>query len=158
MKKSDKITMKNICMFVSAAMLVVLFGGCKKTVDEMPVVTNVSVSDCHTATDQLAVKEFTTDSVVVSWPDDNEPMSVTHYNMVLDCGEPHITTRVERAGQVVTVVEEEGEQGLTDCICLYDNSFELSSLPSRPFTLVVKVESSYCGHLEARTVYEHLFE
>ena len=100
---------------------------------------------------------MSTDSIVVLWPGIGNPMLVTHYNMGLDCGEPNITTSVETNGNTVTVVEHVGEQGLTDCICLYDNSFQINNLPPQPFTLIIKVESIFCGTPELTTVYEHTF-
>ena len=77
---------------------------------------------------------------------------------MLDCGEPQITTTVETDGNIVTVVEHVGEQGLTNCICLYDNSFQINNLPARPFTLILKIESLICGNPESATVYERTFE
>jgi len=152
-----KTHVKRNCL-IAAVILSASLWSCEETGTDIPVVTPLGTSECHTATDMLSVKEFATDSLAISWPDEEGPMTVTHYNMILDCGEPHITTRVERAGQVVTVVEEVGEQGLTNCICLYDNSFQIDLLPERPFTLVVQVESLYCGNAETHTVYEHTFE
>ena len=72
----------------------------------------------------------------------------------LDCGEQNITTTVEIEGNVVTVVEHVGEQGLTDCICLYDNSFTINNLPQGEFTLRIKVESLYAGTPHQTTVFE----
>ena len=152
------ITMKQTQILAAATIIFALLWACEKSNTEPPFISNVSVSGCHTSTDKLAAKDMSTDSIVVSWPADNEPMQVAHYNMTLDCGEPNITTTVEVDGNTMTVVEHVGEQGLTNCICLYDNSFQINSLPSRPFTLVIKVESLICGIPALATVYEKTFE
>ena len=150
--------MKSI-KFLAAVALVATLWACedKPHLDETPVISNAFVSDCHSHTDKLAAKDMSPDSVVVSWPDDNSPMQVTHYNMMLDCGGANITTTIERTGDVVTVIEHVGEQGLTNCICFYDSSFQINSLPPRPFTLVIKIESLICGIPSQATVYQQAF-
>ena len=149
--------MKQTRLLVAATIIFALLWACEKSNTEPPFISNVSVSGCHTSTDKLAAKDMSTDSIVVLWPGIGNPMQVTHHNMGLDCGEPHITTTVETNGNTVTVVEHVGEQGLTDCICLYDNSFQINNLPPQPFTLIIKVESIFCGTPELTTVYEHTF-
>ncbi|MBO4306945.1 MAG: hypothetical protein J5848_01370 [Bacteroidales bacterium] len=150
--------MKYIRILAAATIIIALLWACEKDNTGTPSISNTSVSDCHTNTDKLAVKDMSTDSIVVSWTGDNNPMQIVHYNMVLDCGEPNIITTVETNGNTVTVIEHVGEQGLTNCICLYDNSFHINNLPSRPFTLVIKVESLICGNPVLATVYEKFFE
>ncbi len=149
--------MKNIRLLAAATIIIAMLWACEKDEPRTPFISNINTSDCHTDTDRLAAKDMSTDSIVVSWPGDGHPMQVAHYNIVLDCGEQHITTTVETSGNVVTVTEHVGEQGLTNCICLYNNSFQINDLPSRPFTLVVKVESLFCGSPESTIVYEHTF-
>lgn len=148
--------MKNTLLLASA-IIVIMFGACRKDNSSTPTISNVKVSDCHTNTDKLAAKSMNTDSIVVSCAGDNTPMQVAHYNMMLDCGKPEINTTIEVNGNIVTVVEHVGEQGITNCIYLYDNSFQINSLPSRPFTLVIKIESLICGTPEYATLYEQLF-
>ena len=135
---------------------------------ENPVLTSVTTSGCHTYTDALAAKDINTDSVAVAFSPDEGQMSVTHYNMPLDCGSgEHIVTTIditypastrhpsqEGTGSTITVTEDVGEQGRTNCVCLYDNSFQIAYLPPRPFTLVVKVKAGS----EQKTVYQQLFE
>lgn len=150
--------MKQTRILAAATIIIALLWACEKSHTATPTISNTNVSDCHTSTDKLAAKDMSADSIVVSWPSDNAPMLVTHYNMPLDCGENHnITTTIEMTGNVVTVTEHVGEQGLTDCICLYDNSFQINDLPSHPFTLVIIVESIFCGNPESVTVYEQAF-
>lgn len=149
--------MKKTVIMAAATIIIALLWACEKNESETPFVSDINTSGCHTSTDKLAVKDMSTDSIVVFWPGTGNPMQVTHYNMVLDCGEPHITTTVETNGNTVTVVEHVGEQGLTDCICLYDNSFQINNLPPQPFTLIIKVESIFCGTPELTTIYEHTF-
>ena len=126
---------------------------------ENPVLTSVTTSGCHTYTDALAAKDINTDSVVVAFSPDEGQMSVTHYNMPLDCGSgERIATTIERVGDTITVTENVGEQGRVNCVCLYDNSFQIMYLPPRPFTLVVKIESVYYGTTEQTIVYQQTFE
>jgi hypothetical protein len=77
----------------------------------------------------------------------------------LDCGSDNrIVTTVEMAGDVVTVTEHVGEQGMTDCFCFYDNTFQIDNLPRTPFTLVVQVESVFMDNLpETAIVYQQQF-
>ena len=135
------------------------FGDGDRGYRDNPQLTNVATSDCHTFTDILAAKDMNTDSVVVSFSLDNSVMSVTHYNMVLDCGSgEHIATTIERVGDTITVTENVGEQGLTNCVCLYDNSFQIMHLPPRPFTLVVKIVADCFGTTGQTIVYQQTFE
>ena len=148
-----------------AMICVTLLNGCTDYGDgdrgypDKPQLTNVATSDCHTFTDALATKDMNTDSVVVSSIPYNYTMSVTHYNMPLDCGSgERIVTTIERVGDTITVIENVGEQGRTNCVCLYDNSFQIQYLPPRPFTLVIKIVSDYFGTTEQTTIYQHTFE
>jgi hypothetical protein len=51
-----------------------------------------------------------------------------------------------------------GEQGMTDCFCFYDNTFQIDNLPRTPFTLVVQVESVFMDNLpETAIVYQQQF-
>ena len=150
--------MKHLRILAASTIIIAMLWACEKDNPEIPYISNVNVSGCHTNTDKLAAKDMNTDSIVVSWPGDGNPMQVAHYNMTLDCGEPIIITTMEMTGNVVTVVEHVGEQGITNCICLYDNSFQINSLPFSPFTLVIKVESLICGAPHLATVYQQTFE
>ena len=144
---------------------VTLLNGCTDYGDgdrdypDEPLLTDVVTSDCHTFTDILAAKDMNTDSVVVSFSLDNSVMSVTHYNMPLDCGSgERIVTTIERVGDTITVTENVGEQGRVNCVCLYDNSFQIQYLPPRPFTLVIKIVADCFGTTEQTTIYQHSFE
>lgn len=151
--------MKQTRLLAAATIIVAMLWACEKenntsrTISE-PFISDIHTSDCHTNTDKLAAKDMTTDSIVYSWASDGNSLQVTHYNMMLDCGEQNITTTVETEGNVVTVVEHVGEQGLTNCICLYDNSFTINDLPQGEFTLRIKVESIYAGTPHQTTVFE----
>lgn len=146
--------MKSIRLLAAVAIITLMWSCTKEK--QTPEIVNAVTSDCHTSTDVLAAKEINTDSVVVSWVG-NDQLQVRHYNMMLDCGGANIVTTVEISEDVVTVVEHVGEQGITDCICLYDNSFLIDNLPKHHFTLVIKVESLISGHPEQNTVYVHDF-
>ena len=64
----------------------------------------------------------------------------------------------EGTGDTITVTENVGEQGRVNCVCLYDNSFQIQYLPPRPFTLVIKIVSSCFGTTGQSTIYQHTFE
>lgn len=144
---------------VTAGVVAAAFWGCEKQNAIHPEISNVSVSDCHFPDPEKFSKSSDVDSIVVSWPSEGGPMTVTHYNMNLDCGSgEHIVTTVEMAGDVVTVTEHVGEQGLTNCFCFYDNTVTITHLPQRPFTLVVQVESLFMGNVpETTVVYQQQF-
>ena len=74
--------MKGIKILAFVAIITALWA-CNKEPQtaQQPVISNASVSDCHTSTDLLAAKDMNTDSVVVSWVG-NGMMQVTHYNMM----------------------------------------------------------------------------
>ena len=156
------LNMKKVFLQTLAIILATtLLNGCEDYGDrdrdypDNPRLTDVVTSDCHTFTDIIAAKDMNTDSVVVSYIPHNNTRSVTHYNMPLDCGSgEHIVTTIERMGDTITVTEDVGEQGRTNCVCLYDNSFQIEYLPPRPFTLVVKVKAGS----EQRIVYQQIFE
>jgi len=170
--------MKKVILPTLAIVLIgiTLLQGCHKEacpggdpLPENPVLWAVTTSGCNTYTDALAAKDMNTDSIVVSLSLDNGMMSVTHYNMVLDCGSgDNIATTIqtypatshssqEEVGDTIIVTENVGEQGRTNCICLYDHSFEIHNLPQRPFTLVIKEECYYLGNIQQRIVYQHTF-
>ena len=146
--------MKKTRLLATATIIVAMLWACEKDSTTSPSISNIRTSDCHTNTDLLAAKDMTTDSIAYSWVSDGNSLQVTHYNMMLDCGEQNITTTVKAEGNVVTVVEHVGEQGLTNCICLYDNSFTINNLPQGEFTLRINVESIYAGTPHQTTVFE----
>ena len=133
---------------------------CMKEVMERPHsdthLANINTSDCIMHTDMLAAKDLALDSISVTLT--NGSLSVTHYNMMLDCsGGNNIVTSMEMLGDTITVIENVGEQGLTDCLCLYNNSFQIVDPPSGLFTLVIKEVYSYLGNTNQRIVYQHQF-
>lgn len=154
--------MKKILLTFAAvtATCMVLMCGCTKCKDwpETPVVHDIVTSDCHHFTDPIAAKDMYTDSIVVEWDREGGTMSVSHYNMMLDCGmRQPIPTTILREGDTIRVTEHVGEQGLTNCVCLYDNSFDIEYLPETPFTLVIEVETLWFDRTETVTVYENSF-
>ena len=163
--------MRHIELLLLSALLLTAVGCSKKEMGEPYADTrlaNITTSDCLMNTDALAAKDMNTDSVVVSYIPYNSTMTVTHYNMPLDCGSgEHIVTSIDMTypastrhpsqagtGSTITVTEDVGEQGRTNCVCLYDNSFQIAYLPPRPFTLVVKVKAGS----EQKIVYQQIFE
>ncbi len=145
-------------LLLSALLLTVL--GCSKSDMERPYadtyLANITTSDCLMNTDALAAKDMNTDSIEVSLRDGT--LSVTHYNMMLDCGSgENIVTTMEIMGDTIMVTENVGEQGRVDCLCLYNNSFQIVNPPAGRFTLVIKEVCSYLGQAQQRIVYQHLF-
>lgn len=145
----------NIKLLLSLLLIVV---GCSKMdIDNRDTyLTNIATSDCLFSTDTEAAKDLAPDSIVVTLTD--WTLSVTHSNMLLDCGSgENIVTTMELVGDTIKVTENVGEQGITDCICLYNNSFQIRNLPPSPFTLVIQEMSSYFDNIQRRIVYQHTF-
>ena len=145
-------------LLLSALLLTVV--GCSKQDNERPFadthLANITTSDCIMHTDMLAAKDMALDSISVTFTDGS--LSVTHHNMLLDCGMgENIATTMEVMGDTVMVTENVGEQGMTDCLCLYNNSFQIVDPPSGLFTLVIKEVYSYLGNANQRIVYQHQF-
>ena len=145
-----------ILLFLSALLLMAT--GCSKY-DSGPAETylaNVITSDCIMHTDMLAAKDMALDSIAVTLIDGT--LSVTHYNMMLDCGSgENNATTLEMVGDTIMVTEDVGEQGQVDCLCLYNNSFQIINPPSGLFTLVIKEVCNYLGQTQQRIVYQHQF-
>lgn len=151
--------MRHIKLLLLSALLLTVLGCSKKEMAGPYADTylaNITTSDCMMKTDALAAKDMNTDSIEVTL--NNGIISVTHYNMLLDCGTgEHIVTTMETVGDTVTVTENVGEQGLVDCLCLYNNSFQIVNPPAGRFTLVIKEMGSYLGQAQQRIVYQHQF-
>ena len=145
-------------LLLSVLLLTVL--GCSKSDMERPYadtrLANITTSDCLMNTDALAAKDMNTDSIAVTIA--SGTLSVTHYNMMLDCGSgENIVTTMEIMGDTIMVTENVGEQGRVDCLCLYNNSFQIVNPPAGRFTLVIKEVCSYLGQAQQRIVYQHQF-
>ena len=145
-------------LLLSALLLTVV--GCSKKEMEGPYtdthLANITTSDCLMNTDALAAKDMNTDSIAVTIA--SGTLSVTHYNMMLDCGSgENIATTMQIVGDTVVVTEIVGNQGEVDCLCLYNNSFQIIEPPLGLFTLVIKEECYYLGNLQQRIVYRHTF-
>ena len=145
-------------LFLSALLLTAL--GCSKEEMAGPYadtyLANITTSDCMMKTDALAAKDMSIDSIEVTLSDGI--LSATHYNMLLDCGTgKNIVTTMEMVGDTVMVTENVGEQGRVDCLCLYNNSFQIVNPPAGRFTLVIKEMGSYLGQAQQRIVYQHHF-
>ncbi len=151
--------MKHIELLLLSALLLTVVGCSKKEMGGNYADTylaNITTSDCLMNTDALAAKDMNTDSIEVSLRDGT--LSVTHYNMMLDCGSgENIVTTMEIMGDTIMVTENVGEQGRVDCLCLYNNSFQIVNPPAGRFTLVIKEVCSYLGQAQQRIVYQHLF-
>lgn len=151
--------MKRIISLILLALLLTVVG-CSKKDTERPYadayLANITTSDCLMKTDALAAKDMNTDSIEVTLA--GETLSVTHHNMLLDCGSgKNIVTSMEVVGDTIMVTENVGEQGLVDCLCLYNNSFQIIDPPAERFTLVVKEVSVYLGQPQQRIIYQHQF-
>ena len=150
--------MKHINILLLSALLLTA-AGCSKSMDMNladPNITNATTSDCLMHTDLLAAKDMAHDSIAVTLA--NGTLSVTHYNMMLDCGSgENIVTTLETVGDTIMVTEDVGEQGQVDCLCLYNNSFQIVDLPTGTYTLVIKEVCRYLGNIDQRIVYQHTF-
>ena len=151
--------MKHIELLLLSALLLTVVG-CSKKEMEGPYadthLANITTSDCLMKTDALAAKDMNTDSIAVTIA--GNTLSVTHYNMMLDCGSgENIVTTMEMVGDTIMVTENVGEQGRVDCLCLYNNSFQIVNPPAGRFTLVIKEMGSYLGQAQQRIVYQHTF-
>lgn len=145
--------MKKIC-FALAALL--LLWAC--SMDEYcdgPWLTNEGHSDCLLSTDAeyLATKEIQTDSIVVVM--DYRTIHIEHHNMYLDCGKnPTFHNYLSYAGDTLVVHEDVGEQGQTDCVCLYDNWMDVEGVDLKYKAIKIVKDYSFCGNPESLTVYE----
>ena len=151
--------MKHIELLLLSALLLTVVG-CSKKEMEGPYadtrLANITTSDCLMNTDALAAKDMNTDSIAVTIA--GNTLSVTHYNMMLDCGSgENIVTSMEVVGDTIMVTENVGEQGRVDCLCLYNNSFQIFDPPAGRFILVIKEVCSYLGQPQQRIVYQQLF-
>ena len=151
--------MKHIKPLLLSALLLIALG-CSKEDMERPYadthLANITTSDCMMHTDALAAKDMNIDSIDVTLR--NNILSVTHYNMMLDCGSgENIVTTMEIVGDTLMVTENVGEQGRVDCLCLYNNSFQIVNPPAGRFTLVIKEVENYLGQAQQRIVYQHQF-
>ena len=151
--------MRHIKLLLLSALLLTTVS-CSKPEMERPFadthLANINISDCIMHTDMLAAKDMSLDSISVTLSDGS--LSVTHHNMLLDCGTgENIITTMEIVNDTITVTENVGEQGMTDCLCLYNNSFQIVDPPSGFFTLVIKEVYSYLGNANQRIVYQHTF-
>ena len=122
-----------------------------------PWLSNEGHSGCKTSTDAeyLATKEWQTDSVVVTF--DGSTIHIEHHNMVLDCNKhPMFNNYLTTEGDTLVVHEDVGEQGNTDCFCLYDNWMDVEGSPRHRYLRIVK-EYSYLGNNDSVTVFESMF-
>lgn len=151
--------MRHIELLLLSALLLTAVGCSKKEMVGNYADTrlaNITTSDCLMNTDALAAKDMNTDSIAVSIA--GNTLSVTHYNMMLDCGSgENIVTSMEVEGDTIMVTENVGEQGRVDCLCLYNNSFQIIDPPAGRFILVIKEVCSYLGQPQQRIVYKQLF-
>ena len=151
--------MKNIELLLLSALLLTAVGCSKKEMGGNYADTrlaNITTSDCLMKTDTLAAKDMNTDSIAVTIT--GNTLSVTHYNMMLDCGSgKNIVTSMEVVGDTIMVTENVGDQGQVDCLCLYNNSFQIVNPPAGRFILVIKEVCSYLGQAQQRIVYQHQF-
>ena len=151
--------MRHIELLLLSALLLTAVG-CSKKEMEGPYadtrLANITTSDCLMNTDALAAKDMNTDSIAVTIA--SGTLSVTHYNMMLDCGSgKNIVTSMEVVGDTIMVTENVGDQGQVDCLCLYNNSFQIVNPPAGRFILVIKEVCSYLGQAQQRIVYQHTF-
>lgn len=151
--------MKKILLGLISIGAVLLFWACSKGDGfwDGPWLSNEGHSGCKMSTDAeyLATKEWQTDSVVVTF--DGSTIHIEHHNMVLDCNKnPMFNNYLTTEGDTLVVHEDVGEQGNTDCFCLYDNWMDVEGSPRHRYLRIVK-EYCYLGNNDSVTVFESMF-
>ena len=128
--------------------------GCERTFLNA-LSANIITHSASTDAEYLATKEWQTDSVVVTF--DGSTIHIEHHNMVLDCNKnPMFNNYLTTEGDTLVVHEDVGEQGNTNCFCLYDNWMDVEGSPRYRYLRIV-LEYSYSGNNESATVFESMF-
>lgn len=94
--------------------------------------SNIVFSDCHNHNSD-AKGYNNPDSVSISY--NNGTISVTHYNLIVNCGFQKVFVNVDVDGNTIRI----GEWGYpenADCICEVDNSFEINNIPRGTYNIV----------------------
>ena len=149
--------MKKILLGLISIGAILLFWSCSMDMQGDVWLSNEGHSGCKMSTDAeyLATKEWQTDSVVVTF--DGSTIHIEHHNMVLDCNDnPMFNNYLTTEGDTLVVHEDVGEQGNTDCFCLYDNWMDVEGSPRHRYLRIV-LEYSYLGNNGSVTVFESMF-
>lgn len=149
--------MKKILLGLISIGAILLLWSCSMDMQGDVWLSNEGHSGCKMSTDAeyLATKEWQTDSVVVTF--DGSTIHIEHHNMVLDCNKhPMFNNYLTTEGDTLVVHEDVGEQGNTDCFCLYDNWMDVEGSPKYRY-LRIMLEYSYSGNNGSATVFESMF-
>lgn len=149
--------MKKILLGLISIGAILLPWSCSMDMQGDVWLSNEGHSGCKMSTDAeyLATKEWQTDSVVVTF--DGSTIHIEHHNMVLDCNDnPMFNNYLTTEGDTLVVHEDVGEQGNTDCFCLYDNWMDVEGSPKYRYLRIV-LEYSYSGNNDSATVFESMF-
>ncbi|MBR3938550.1 MAG: hypothetical protein IKJ67_01055 [Bacteroidales bacterium] len=111
-------------------------GSCEKekeNSDEQKVVTvsNITYTDCLSESKDTFSKDISdSDSIVYYYQ--NHTLYITHYNLVIGCGE-ELHVDVQLINDTIRI--SEWTDGYVDCICKIDNSFQINNLTKGSYIL-----------------------
>lgn len=149
--------MRKILFSLVSIGAVLLLWSCSEFDKSSIWLSNEGHSGCKMSTDAeyLATKEVQTDSVVVVF--DGSTIHIEHHNMTLDCNDnPMFNNYLTTEGDTLVVHEDVGEQGLSDCFCLYDNWMDVEDYWGYRY-LRITLDYSYFGDKRSATVFESEF-
>lgn len=142
-------------IYFALAALLLLWACSKEDYLDGLWLSNEGHSDCLMSTDAeyLATKEIQTDSIVVAY--DGYSLHLEHHNMILDCNKyPEFQNYVLTIADTLVLVEYVGNQGQSNCFCLYDNWFDVNGvLPEKCHWLKVVKEYDWQGERKSYTMY-----
>lgn len=119
-----------------------LFAGCKKDKNLSNIsASNVVSSACNAYTDGAAAKDASSplDSIAVHYVEGT--LYVEHYNLTVSCGFSTVNVLVSTSGDTIRV-SEQGTPENTDCFCYINNFFQIDSVPSGTYTLVIDCDAA----------------
>ena len=123
------------------AVATVLAVACHKPSDPSRAkVTNISNNGClwHADVQALADKDSDDEPERVEFSYRNGVLTITHYNMWVNCAFElnGIDVAIHVDSNTVTVDEWEHDGPMADCICRTDNTFQIVDLPRGTYTFV----------------------
>lgn len=120
---------------------VALTAACTKRGDASRVqISNITNNGCHSHTDAqaLAYKSLDEEQEWVEFNYGNGVLTVTHHNLLVNCGAfaNGIDVDISIDGNTVTINEWEHDGPVADCLCFTDNMFQIVNLPRGTYTFV----------------------
>lgn len=135
----SKRSIKTALLLLAAA--AVLAGACHKQGDPSRAkVTHITNNGCQQHTDAQALADKDTDDEPerVAFSYRNGVLTVTHYNILVNCAfeSNGIDVAIHVDGDTVTIDEREHDGPMADCMCRTDNTFQIVDLPRGTYTFV----------------------